>query len=247
MKIGIIIPSYNEDDNLRELILDIEAQNTGADICVVDDSPGYSAAEALKSLGLKNLKVILRRRKGGRGSAVLEGINFFIKTDHRIIIEMDADFSHPPSQIAGLISESLKKNIDLLIASRYLEGSVIRGWPLWRRFFSRAANIMEGYVLGVPVKDYTNGFRVYSRRAAETISLTCGNSNGGFIALSEILVNLYYRNYRIAEVPMLFTNRLRGQSTVGCKEICCALFGLLKVWRIKNKLLKKTASRKSAG
>ena len=242
MKIGIIIPSFNEENSLPDLIREIEAQNTGADICVVDDSPRDAGVLAAKALGFKNLTVIRRGVKGGRGSAILEGIRHFLKSPYDIILEMDADFSHPPSQLAGLIRESREGEIDLLIASRYLKGSAIRNWPLLRRVFSRAANILAGFLLGVPVKDYTNGFRVYSRRAAEVVAATCGNSGKGFIMLSEILVNLYYRNYRVAEVPTVFTNRARGESSVDCREILGAFSGLLKVWGFKRRI-KKAAPR----
>ena len=148
MKIGIVIPSFNEEACLPGLIRQIEAQGLGADICVVDDSPGDAAAAALAGLGLPNLAVIRRGSKGGRGSAVLEGMRYFLKGPCDLVVEMDADLSHPPSRLPGLIKESLERKTDLLIASRYLSGSSVGGRPLLRRCFSRAANGLAALLLG---------------------------------------------------------------------------------------------------
>ncbi|OGR76078.1 MAG: hypothetical protein A2X32_10890 [Elusimicrobia bacterium GWC2_64_44] len=241
MKIGIVIPSFNEEACLPGLIRQIEAQGLGADICVVDDSPGDAAAAALAGLGLPNLAVIRRGSKGGRGSAVLEGMRYFLKGPCDLVVEMDADLSHPPSRLPGLIKESLERKTDLLIASRYLSGSSVGGRPLLRRCFSRAANGLAALLLGVPVKDYTSGFRVYSRRAAEAAA-GCGLSGTGFIVLSEILVNLYYSGQTVAEAPVAFTERRKGESSLDSKEILGAFAGLLKVWQLKKKLAKAAAA-----
>jgi dolichol-phosphate mannosyltransferase len=235
MKIGIIIPSFNEEACLPGLIRQIEAQGLGADICVVDDSPGDAAAAALAGLGLANLAVIRRGSKGGRGSAVLEGLRHLLKGPCDLFVEMDADMSHPPSRLPGLIKESSEKKLDLLIASRYLSGSSVGGRPLLRRLFSRAANGLAALLLGVPVNDYTSGFRVYSRRGAEAAA-ACGSAGTGFIVLPEVLVTLYYKGFSVAETPVVFTERVSGESSVDCKEIFGSLAGLLRVWRLKNKL-----------
>lgn len=124
----------------------------------------------------------------------------------------------------------------MIIASRYLPESRIVNWPLSRRVFSRAANILARSVLGVPIHDYTNGYRVYSRAAAEMIDRTCGRLGKGFIPLSEVLVNLYYGGFRIAEVPSLFVNRSRGESSVTFWEIRNALVGLFKIYGLKREL-----------
>lgn len=244
MKIGIVIPSFKEEASLPGLLRQIAAQGTGAAVCVVDDSPGDSGVAGLDGLGLDGLTVIRRGSKGGRGSAVLEGMRHFLAGPCDLIVEMDADLSHPPSRLPGLIKESLEKKADLLIASRYLRGSSEEDRPLLRRLFSRAANGLAGLLLGVPVKDYTSGYRVYSRRAAEAAA-ACGVSGKGFILLIEILVDLHYRGYAVAEAPLVYTGRAKGKSSVDHREVLGAFAGLLKVWRLKNRLAGGAAARQS--
>lgn len=238
MKPGIVIPAFNEQAGLPLLIRQIEGLRTGADICVVDDSPGYLDAKSLEDLAPGRLTVIRRAAKSGRGSAVLLGMEHLLKRSCDLIIEMDADLSHPPARLPELMRESSLRKTDLLIASRYLNGSSVGNWPLRRRLFSRAANLLARFILGVPVKDYTNGFRAYSRRAAQTAVATCGGAGKGFIVLSEILVNLYYRGYSVAETPLSFSDRASGKSTLNCAEISGALAGLFKVWRLKKEIIR---------
>ena len=236
---GIVIPTYREQDNICALILAVLKAVPNSEIIVVDDSPDLETVKAVESLHLRNVAVVHRAEKGGRGSAVLVGIDQLIKKSCLTIVEMDADFSHPPNQIAQLLAVQSEKNLDLLIASRYLPGSTILNWPYSRRIFSRSSNWLARLLLGVPISDYTNGFRVYSRSAAQLILNTCGKLGKGFISLSEILVNLYYRGYKVSEVPTIFTNRLRGESSISTSEISNAAVGLLQIFRLKRKLTKK--------
>lgn len=243
MKLGIVIPAYNEDENLVELVREIMSLPQHPDIVVVDDSAHDTCARALENLRLTQLKVIHRKLKGGRGSAVIDGIRELLKAaSYDAILEMDADFSHPPSQIPQLLAEQKKQGVDLLIASRYLRGSKILNWPLSRRIFSLCANILARFVLGVPVRDYTNGFRLYNRRAAECVDKTCGHLGTGFISLSEILVNLHYRDFLIGETPTIFRNRIRGESAMNFKEIQNAAIGLFKI-RLLRKNLEKMSNK----
>lgn len=234
MKIGVVIPSYNEAATLPGLLRELAELGTGAELCVVDDSPGEEAA-ALAELKLPGLTVIRRGGKGGRGSAVLEGLRYFLKGPCDYFVEMDADGSHPAARLPGLLKEAAGKKADLLIASRYLDGSSVGGRPLPRRLLSRAANWLAGLLLGVPVRDYTSGYRVYSRRAAEAAA-GCGSCGSGFIVLAETLVAVYYRGYAVAEAPVAFTEREKGESSVDHKEVLGAFAGLLKVWALKRRL-----------
>lgn len=237
MKTGIVIPSYNEQASLPGLLRQLGERCPGAAVCVVDDSPGEAAAEGLAAPGLGDLTVIRRGAKGGRGSAVLEGLRHFLKGPCDLFVEMDADLSHPPARLPGLLRESLEKKTDLLIASRYLPGGSAGDRPLPRRLFSRAANALAGLLLGVPVKDYTSGFRVYSRRAAEAAA-ACGSSGTGFIVLVETLAAVHRRGYRVAEAPLAFAERRKGESSVDLKEIVGAFTGLLRIWNLERKLSK---------
>ena len=176
-----------------------------------------------------SLKNILQYRLEGGGS--IKKMN-----GNDIIIEMDADLSHDPSEIIRNINFFKKNNLDLLISNRYLERSKIIKWPLQRRFFSYCANILAKFFLKVPVTDYTNGFRIYSFKAAKEIADKCGKIGDGFIVLSEILVILYYTNHRIGQIETIFINRTRGESSISWKEIFISLIGLFKIWKIKKKL-----------
>lgn len=238
-RLGIVIPAYKEADNIAPLIQAIRKELPEAEIVVVDDSPDESTKDAVLKLNDPFAMVVHRTTKGGRGSAVLEGIAILLKKGCTRIGEMDADFSHPPSQLPALIKEASDRNLDLLVASRYLPTSRIENWPLGRRVFSIASNHLARFMLGIPICDYTNGYRLYSRRAGERIVETCGKLGKGFIALSEILVNVYCSGLTVGETPTIFTNRLRGESSVNYHEIKNALLGLWGIYLLKKRLSAK--------
>ena len=236
MKTGVVIPSYNEHECIASLVAEIRKFVPEAEIVVVDDSPNEMTAGALKPFLGPATHLIRRKAKGGRGTAVIEGLKFLLARGVDYAVEMDADFSHPPSQIPELLAKASAEQLDLLIASRYLPTSQIRNWPATRRTFSFFSNKLARAVLSVPICDYTNGFRCYSRNAVGVIAETCGKLGTGFIALSEILVNLYYRGQRVGEVPTIFVNRVRGESSLNSGEISNALKGLFRIRGLKKQL-----------
>lgn len=241
-KLGVIIPSYNEAESIVSLIEAILKTVPQSQVIVVDDSKDLATAEAVRGLGKNNVEVIHRSVKGGRGSAVLVGMQYLLERGCERIVEMDADFSHPPSQITELVEYAQKHELDLLIASRYLPESQILNWPLSRRVFSRCSNLLARTLLRVPIHDYTNGYRCYSKRAADLIVRTCGVYGKGFIALSEILVNVYFTKglkMKVGEVPTVFVNRVRGESSVNHAEISGALVGLFKIYGLKRRLIRE--------
>jgi len=125
--------------------------------------------------------------------------------------------------------------LDLLISSRYLEKSKIINWSIQRLIFSKLSNILASLLLNVGVTDYTNGFRIYSRRSVELIVRKCGKIGDGFIVLSEILLTIKLKKYKISELPTIFVNRKRGESSVNLKLIFQSLFGIIKLYLIKIK------------
>jgi dolichol-phosphate mannosyltransferase len=237
-KLGIVIPAYREEENIVRLCSEISRIVPAARILVVDDSPSELSVIAIREAAIPNVEIIHRKVKSGRGSAVLFGIARILESEVDFILEMDADFSHPPEQILQLISKAQESNCDLLIASRYLKESEILGWPISRRIFSFAANKLARFCLKVPVKDYTNGYRMYSVQAARELITSCGRLGDGFIILSEVLVNLYYREFKVCEVPTVFVNRVRGISSLGHKEIVSAALGLIKITKLRFQLSK---------
>jgi dolichol-phosphate mannosyltransferase len=238
--VGLVIPTYREQDNIAKLATTIVALLPDAKIAIVDDSPDQLTVAAVQALGLANVSVHQRASKDGRGSAVLMGIGLLLDLGCEYIVEMDADFSHPPEQISQLLAQVHAEKIDLLIASRYLPSSQIINWPLNRRIFSKLANLFARFLLQVPIHDYTNGFRVYTRRAAETVRDTCGKFGRGFISLSEILVNLHCRGFVIREQSTIFVNRLRGESSVTLQEIYWALTGIARIYLLRRRLERAT-------
>ncbi|WP_374335648.1 polyprenol monophosphomannose synthase [Leeia sp.] len=236
--IAVVIPAYRESENIVQLCQEILARYSKSNILIVDDSPDDLTEDAIKKLAHPRIKIMHRKNKGGRGSAVIDGIRSCIKEGYDFYLEIDADFSHPPEQISSLVAQADREKLDLLIASRYLSGSKILNWPLSRKIFSRCANLLARALLQVPVNDYTNGFRLYSKEAAQEVVNTSGKLGGGFIALSEILVNLYYRNYKIGEVSTVFKNRIRGESSLSRREVWNALVGLKRIYQLKKQLSK---------
>lgn len=234
--LGIVIPAYNEADSLPALLKRLKTIVPNALLVVVDDSPNLHTVEAIKAtVGLRKVIVFHREQKGGRGSAVLQGLRYLLEQGIDILVEMDADFSHDPQELPCLLKKLQEHQLDLLIGSRYLADSRIENWPLSRRLFSRFANALARLLLQVPVSDYTNGYRLYSQRAAQIVTTECGEHLKGFIILSEILVTLHRYNCKLGEAPTVFINRVRGESSVTWREITHAATGLLRLWL--NRLL----------
>ena len=238
MSIAIIIPAFKESDNIEKLISSILKILDNPIITIVDDSPDRKIEEKIKNF--KNIIYIYRGKKLGRGSAVIEGMkNLVGEKDINKIIEMDADLSHDPSEINKNLEIFKKDNLDLLISSRYLKDSKIINWSLERRIFSSLSNKLAKFVLKVPITDYTNGFRIYSKKSIEHIVKNCGKTGDGFIILSEILVELYFNNYQVKEVSSVFRNRIRGESSVNLSLIWESFIGLFKIYKKKKEIIKK--------
>ena len=239
MNIAIVIPSYNELENIKKLIESILIAIKNPKIVIVDDSLNNDIEEITKNFD--NINYIFRGKKLGRGSAVIQGMNSVIN-DKEInkIIEMDADLSHDPQEIKRNLQKFEDEDLDLLISSRYLKGSKIINWSLNRKVFSFLSNKLARFVLQVPITDYTNGFRIYSRKSVEHIIANCGKIGDGFIILSEILVELHFNNFKVSETHSVFKNRVRGTSSVTLREILNAFFGLFKILAKKRKIISKS-------
>ena len=237
MKVSIIIPSYNEIDNIEKLLNSIIQINNDFKVFIIDDSNDNAIANIANKFHQVNY--LYRGKKLGRGSAVIEGMKKVLdEILADIIIEMDADLSHDPQELISNLNKFKKEKLDLLVSSRYKTDSQIISWSLRRRIFSKLSNQLARFLLKVPLSDYTNGYRIYSNRATKHVVLKCGKIGDGFIVLSEILVQLYYSGFKIDETSTIFRNRVRGVSSVTLSEVIKSLFGLYKIWKIKR-ILKK--------
>ena len=235
-KIAIIIPTFNELDNIESLIQEILKNIPESTIFIVDDSKNKEIGNLISSKNLK-AKYFHRENSRGRGSAVLFGIKKALEENiFGTFIEMDSDFSHNPNELKKNIEYFNNSNLDLLIASRYLKNSKIINWGYRRRVLSKVSNILARILLGIKLNDFTNGFRIYSLRAAQAITKRCGNIGDGFIVLSEIIVVIKNNSFNIGETETIFVNRVRGESSVNIKLVIASLYGILKLYFIKNKL-----------
>lgn len=235
-KIALIIPTLNELENIEKLVTEIKSNLKDVSIFIVDDSNDNSLGEHINKKKIQ-AHYFHRKNSSGRGSAIMFGLKKCLEIDgFDIFIEMDADFSHDPKELPRNINYFLENNLDLLIASRYLKKSKIVNWSLSRRIFSKLANFLAKNLLSIKLSDFTNGFRIYSKRSAEKITKVCGNIGDGFIILSEIIVVLNNNNFKIGEIETYFLNRERGKSSVNFKLIIASFLGLLKLRLIKKKL-----------
>lgn len=228
--LAVIIPTYNEAENIISLVKKVRSYIGKSDkIIVVDDNSPDGTGKIVEKYAknAKNIYVIHREGKEGRGSAVIAGFALAQKFKPDYYLEMDADFSHKPEDVPRLLSE-IKKGSDVVIGSRYLEKSRILNWPPQRKVFSKFANFYARVALGVPISDYTNGFRIYTRKAAEFL-LSQNLVSRGYIVLSETAYKLDRENFKFGEIATTFVNRKRGQSNTTFSEIKNAFLGILKI------------------
>jgi dolichol-phosphate mannosyltransferase len=226
VSLAIIVPTYNEALNLPHLVPRIRAAAPDATIVVVDDGSPDGTSRVARDLGVT---VVDRASKSGRGGAVLAGLMAAAEEPkHDRFVEMDADLSHQPEELRRLLD--VTDGADMVVGSRYLPGARIEGWPMRRKIWSRMSNRMIRTVLGVPMSDFTNGYRVYSRRAVDHLA-TRRLRETGYISLSEWAFSLHRAGMTIREVPTTFINRRLGESNMSAGEALNALRGLVRMRR----------------
>jgi len=240
MKIFIVIPTYNEKDNIKELILKIFGLSIpDLNILIVDDNSPDGTADLVQDL-MKNqtrLFIIKRPRKLGLGSAYREGFNFALDRGAEVVFEMDADFSHQPKYIPSLIKGL--EGADLVIGSRYITGGRVENWPWRRLFLSRLANWYVNFVLGLGIKDATSGFRVYKKEVLQGINFKKILSDGYSFQV-EMVYLVKRAGFKILETPIVFPDRKLGQSKISRGEVASAIKNIIKLKTKKDKNGKKT-------
>lgn len=234
-KVLVVLPSYNEKDNIVAMAETLLGLGAGFSVCIVDDSSpdGTSkiVADAIRTKGWeKRVHLITRSKKDGRGGAVRAGFKWGhdSKQGFQAYVEMDCDFSHQPTAIPTGI-ERLEKGADVVLGSRYPDGQ-IEGWPIQRRVFSFFANTLARTLIERKIHDYTNGFRFYTVRAVEEM-LRHEQKHKGYIYLSESLSQLLRAGMKIESFPIYFKNRERGVSNTSLAEVKNALFGIFQIAR----------------
>lgn len=234
----VIIPTFNEAENIAELLAVLTRLYPPIHVLVVDDGSPDGTAEKVKDAMKADPRIFLMERsgKGGRGSAVLAGFRYGLERSYQFFIEMDADFSHRPEEIASMFAQIGK--VDMVVGSRYLPESEIHQWGIKRTVFSYFANKFARLMLGIPISDYTNGFRCYTRRAIESLSMDHIDAKG-YVVLSEVAMQLSRRGLRIGEVPTVFVNRRRGISNLTFHEIREAFKSIVRIRRVWRETSKK--------
>jgi len=228
-KVAIIIPVYNEGNNLQLLIPDIFKFNKKVIIVVVDDNSSDNTYLVVSGLRKNDSRIIYLHRKSklGRGSAVIFGFKYaYTKTDSSVFIEMDADLSHNPREISGLCS--LTNNHTVSLASRYIPGSKVTGISQSRRIVSKIVNGFETILFHLPLHDYTNGFRAYPRNAIKLL-ITHKYRSNGFAAIAESAYFLHKKGFVFSEQKTFFVNRTIGGSKVDIHELYVSVRDLLRV------------------
>lgn len=225
----IVIPVYNEAENLAILIPKIFKNLRNAHVLVVDDNSKDNTARVLKEFSkrYKTLIHLKRKAKMGRGTAVLHGFRYALfHFNTQTFIEMDADLSHDPDELPKLLN--LTNNKTVVIASRYLKKSKIVNSPYYRRLLSKLANSLNSLLFGLPIHDNTNGFRLYPRNAVELL-VNYNFKSTGFVTIPEITYYLYKRGFKLKERQTTFVNRRLGGSKADLNEIYISFRDLLRI------------------
>lgn len=224
----VIIPTYNEMENLPRMLDRIDATGLGLDVLVVDDgSPDGTGGWAKGQLAeRKNLHLIQREGKQGLGSAYVRGFRYAIENGYDFVFEMDADFSHDPEYLAAFLA-AIQDN-DLVIGSRYINGVNVVNWPMSRLLLSYFANVYARWATGMPIQDATAGFKCYRVEALKSLDLGRIRSTGYSFQI-ELKYKLWKKGFRIKEIPIIFRDRTAGTSKMSGGIIKEALFLLFRL------------------
>ena len=224
----IIIPTYNEIENIQPIIEAVFENNLPLDVLIVDDqSPDGTADRVIQMMKIFPKQLFLESRvdKKGLGAAYVHGFNWALARDYHYIFEMDADFSHDPKELGTMLS-ILKEKADLVVGSRYIEGVNVVNWPMSRVLLSYFASLYVRLITGIPIKDSTAGFVGYRRVVLESINLNQVKFVGYAFQI-ELKYKSWLKKFKLVEHPIVFVNRLKGKSKMNGSIILEALFGVL--------------------
>jgi dolichol-phosphate mannosyltransferase len=239
MRTLVIIPTYLEAENIADVLGKVREAAPEADLLVVDDASPDGTADLARAAGeaLGRVDVIVRPGKGGLGGAYRAGFKHAFAHGYEVVVQMDADLSHPPDRLPALLAE-VAKGADIAIGSRYVAGGATANWPLVRQLLSRMGNFYASNVLGLGVRDATAGFRAYRADILETVETSATKATGyGF------QLELSYRAHRlgakIVEVPITFNDRVRGVSKMSWHIIGEAM-SLVTWWGLRDRVFRRS-------
>jgi dolichol-phosphate mannosyltransferase len=226
----VIVPTYNEVENLASLVEAVFAQPADLSLLIVDDnSPDGTGmlADELATANPARMSVLHRSDKNGIGPAYIAGFRKALQGDVRLIITMDADLSHDPNDLPRMLQAAA--SADVVIGSRYVEGGSTVGWPLHRRLISRGGGTYAHFVLGVPVRDLTSGYKVYRRAVIEQFDFDHIRSDGYGFQI-ETVFRAIKNGFRVVEIPIEFHDRTRGKSKLSRRIV---LEAAPMVWKLR--------------
>ncbi len=228
-KVLVIIPTYNEAENITRLIPSVLSQAEGLHVLIVDDGSPDGTAMLVRSMmnGDARIHILEREKKQGLGTAYRAGFKFAIDHHYDCIFEMDADFSHNPDEIPNFLKAI--ENHDLVLGSRYVNGIRVLNWPMTRLLLSYFANIYTRLVTGLPLYDATGGFKCFRRKVLESIDLSRVKSNGYSFQI-EMSFKAWKKGFSIQEIPIVFLDRRIGVSKMSHHIVYEAMF---MVWKLR--------------
>jgi dolichol-phosphate mannosyltransferase len=234
----VIVPTYNEKENVERLVSAVLAQDPRVEMLIVDDNSPDGTGEIVDRIAAADQRVHVLHRAGklGLGTAYVVGFKWALERDYANIMEMDADFSHDPEHIPTFLRKV--EEADLVLGSRYRFGKVtVVNWPIMRLMLSYAANIYARIVTGLPLYDSTGGFKIYRRKVLEGIDLNAVRSNGYAFQI-EMSFRAWKRGFRIVEIPIVFTDRSEGESKMSKQIVREAVWMCwrLRLWSILGKI-----------
>ena len=226
----VIVPTYNERENIRRLVESVLVQDGRIDMLIVDDGSPDGTGAVVDEIVATNdrVHVLHRARKLGLGTAYIAGFRWALERDYAYVLEMDADFSHDPIHLPQFLRAV--EDADMVLGSRYQQGRVtVVNWPIARLILSYCANIYARAVTGLPVWDATGGFKCFRRSVLEALDLSQVQSNGYAFQI-EMSFRAWKRNFRIAEIPIVFVDRTEGTSKMSNSIVREAVW---MVWRLR--------------
>jgi dolichol-phosphate mannosyltransferase len=228
-KVLIIIPTYDELENLPKLLPEVLSKDEIIDVLIVDDNSPDGTADWVENEMKNNprIKLIKREMKMGLGTAYIAGFKYALENNYDYIFEMDADFSHDPDEIQNFLN--LIKTYDLVLGSRYKEGVNVVNWPMRRLMLSLFANMYTRVITGLPVHDATGGYKCFRKEVLQSINLDEIRSNGYAFQI-ELTFKAWKKGFKIKELSIVFTDRIKGTSKMSKKIVREAIF---MVWKLR--------------
>ncbi|MDX6298829.1 MAG: dolichol-phosphate mannosyltransferase [Nocardioidaceae bacterium] len=229
----MVVPTYNERDNLEWIVGRLRASVPHADVLVVDDGSPDGTGDVADRLAASDpqVSVLHRREKAGLGAAYLHGFRVALERGYGLVGEMDADGSHQPEQLPRLLEAA--RDADLVIGSRWVPGGSVVNWPRSRQLLSVGGNLYARVLLGVPVHDVTAGYRVFRRTTLETIDLASVES-AGYIFQTDLAFRTVRAGLRVVEVPIEFVERVRGESKMS-RDVAVESLRRITVWGLRER------------